>query len=114
MKLFNLCAIALSICGAALATPPADTMTARFSAPFVVGETTLPAGNTTIHMLRSGNNVVLTFVAESGASATVLTNRINDYTDSQNSPTIELSRHGNEMRVDRVWLPDHTGFALLQ
>ena len=113
MKLFTiLCAAALTICGSALALSP-DTITVHFATPVIAGETTLPAGNVIITVARGTNNVMLTFRPESGPTSTVLANRIREFSENDANTTVVLGRHGNDLKVERIWLSDHSGFAVL-
>jgi hypothetical protein len=112
MKLFTIiCAAALTICGSALAFSP-DTITAHFATPVLVGETAFPAGNVIITVAR-GNNVVLTFRSQSGVTTSVLANRINQFAETDSNTTVVLGRQGNGLKVERIWLDDHSGFALV-
>ncbi len=114
MKLFTvLCAAVLTICGSALAFSP-DTITVHFATPVLAGEKMLPAGDVTITILRGSNNVVLAARSESGVTTTVLAYRINDFTETDADATVLLARHGNDLKLERIWFPDHTGFAVLQ
>lgn len=110
MKILTLALTALALCGAALAGPQ-DTINAHFSTPVVIGEKTLPAGDVTFNVLRGSNSVILTARAEDGTIAAVLVNRIFDFEEGGKT-TIVLSRHGKDMKLDRVWLDDRTGFAV--
>jgi hypothetical protein len=108
----TLCAVGLSICGFVNAQNLVDTISVRFSSPVVVGEKTLPAGECTIHVLRgSSDSVMLSVRADSGETAAVLVNRMTDGRDDNAS--VVLSRHGEDLRLEKVWLPDHTGFSVL-
>jgi hypothetical protein len=112
MKLFTIIfATALTI-GSAFAYTP-DTINTHFNTPVVVGETTLPAGDVTITISRGTNNVILTLRSASGVTASALANRISEFTDRDTNTTVVLGRHGNDLKVERIWLADHTGFALL-
>jgi hypothetical protein len=108
------CAVALSICWAAFAST-VDTVTVHFANPVTVGETTLPAGNVSIQILRGSANVVLAFRSESGVTASAVANRINSFNEgpTDSSASVVLGREGDVFKVERLWLPDHTGFALL-
>jgi hypothetical protein len=107
------CAFVLCVCWAAFAYP-ADTITVRFANPVVVGETTLPAGNVTISVQRGTPNVMLTFRAESGATVTAIASRISDLDEDRPDTLVVLTHEGNSLKVDRILLGDHTGFALAQ
>jgi hypothetical protein len=113
MKIWmTMCAVGLSICGFVSAQNAVDTISVRFSSPVVVGEKTMPAGECTIHVLRgSSDSVMLSVRAESGVTTAVLVNRLTNGSDDNAS--VVLSRHGKNLRLDKVWLPDHTGFAVL-
>lgn len=108
-----LCATVLCICWAAFASP-SDTINVNFTSPVAVGETTLPAGNVTITVQRGAPHVMLTFRSESGVSAAVIASRVNDYNEERPDTEVVLSRTANGLKVERVWLGDHTGFALAQ
>jgi hypothetical protein len=114
MKLFTIVfAAALSICGSAFAYSP-DTITVHFATPVIAGETTLPAGDVTITVNRGSNNVVLTLRSEAGVTATVVANRINEFNGQDANTTVVLGRRGNDLKIERIWLADHTGFALAE
>jgi len=112
MKIWmTMCAVGLSICGF-VSAQMIDTISVHFSSPVVVGEKTMPAGDCTIHVIRgSGDTVILSVRAESGETTAVLVNRLTDGPDDNAS--IVLTRHGKDLRLDKVWLPDHTGFSVL-
>jgi hypothetical protein len=108
-----LCATFLCICWAAFAFPT-DTINVHFVSPVIVGETTLPAGNVTITVQRGNPHVLLTFRSESGITSTVTASRVNDFNDERPDTEVVLSRTANGLKVERVWLGDHTGFSLAQ
>ena len=112
MKNFlTICAAGLSICGFLNAQNAIDTMSVHFAAPVVVGEKTLPAGDCMIHVIRgSGDGIVLSVRSESGETAAVLVNRMND--GKEEGAGVVLGRRGNDLLLERVWLPDHTGFTV--
>jgi len=113
MKIWtSICAVGLSICGFLSAQNPVDMLTVRFASPVVVGEKTMPAGQCTIHIIRgSGDGVLLSVRADSGETTAVLVNRLNDGQDDNAS--VVLTRHGKDLKLDKVWLPDHTGFEVI-
>jgi hypothetical protein len=109
----SICAVGLSICGFLSAQIPMDTVTVRFATPVIVGEKTMPAGQCTIHIIRgSGDGVLLSVRADSGETTAVLVNRLSDGPD-ENNASVVLTRHGKDLKLDKVWLPDHTGFAVV-
>jgi hypothetical protein len=114
MKIWtSICAVGLSICGLLSAQIPVDTITVHFASPVMVGEKTMPAGECTIHVIRgSGDNVLLSVRGESGATTAVLVNRLNDGPDEDNASVV-LTKRGKDLRLDKVWLPDHTGFSVV-
>ena len=84
------------------------------AAPGAIGiETMLPAGAVTITAMRGTNHVILTLRSESGVAATLIANRITDSGDRDPNAAIVLGRHGNNLKIERIWLGDHTGFAIL-
>jgi len=107
------CAVVLCLCWAAFAFPT-DLVTVHFANPVVVGETTLPAGTVSIEIHRGTPNVMLTFRSESGVTSTVPASRITDVVLDHPETQVILSHEGNSFKVDRIWLGDHTGFALAQ
>src|SRR5207248_8773928 len=107
-----ICAAALTICGATLASA-ADIVNVHFSTPVMVGETTLPAGDVSIQILRGSNSAILTARSESGAAVAVVVNRLNGLDDKEAHTSVILGRHGNALKLERIWLDDHTGFAVL-
>ena len=110
-----LCAAALAVCGSLHATNMTDTVMVRFATPVVIGSRTLPAGEFTIHILRGQGNVVLSVSAEDGETSTVLVNRLReDAPETDGRASVVLERHGGEMRLERLWLPDRSGFEVLQ
>lgn len=106
-----ICAAALCLCWAAFASP-VDTVTAHFATPVVVGETTLPAGNVTINIDRGSNYVLVTFRSASGVTVSEVATRVSDFGNDHDSASVDLGQVGNTLRVERIWLPDHTGFSL--
>jgi len=112
MKIFTtLCGVALLICGALTAQSP-DRMTVKFSTPVMINGATLPAGETTIDVVHSAGNLMLSFHSDSGENASVLVNRLTD-TASEDQPRVILDRTGNTYRLNRILLTDHTALQVL-
>jgi len=89
-----------------------DTLSVRFATLVIVGGKTLPAGECTIHVLRgSSDGIMLSVRAETGETTAVLVNRLTDGKDD--TASVVLGRHGSDLRLERVWLPDHTGYSVL-
>ncbi len=106
-------AAALTICSSALAFSP-DTITVHFATPVLAGETMLPAGDVTIRVMRGNNHVILTLRSDAGVTTTLVAARVTEFGDRQaESATVVLGRHGNDLKIERIWLPDHTGFAVI-
>jgi hypothetical protein len=112
-----ICAAAIAVCGTGRAQSFVDRITVHFSTPVMVGETTLPAGDCSIQVMRgSSDNVVLEIRSESkqGDSVLVLVNRLTDSNVVTNGhATVVLSHRNNAYQVDQIVLPDHTGFQVL-
>jgi len=108
-----MCAAVLCVCWAAFAYP-GDTITVHFANPVVVNDTTIPAGDVTITVQRSNPSVTLTFRSDSGVIVNAVATRINDYDETRPETTVVLGKQGNALRVERIWLPEHTGFAITQ
>ena len=113
--LTTICAVAMAVCGTVRAQTTVDTLRVHFSTPVTVGETVLPAGDCKIQILRgSTNSLTLVLRAESGASARVLVNRLNETPGDAEARTHVVLRHsGNDYRLEQVWLGDGTGFQIL-
>src|SRR5690349_16982865 len=108
MKIFTIAFTALALCGAALAGP-ADTINAHFSTPVLIGDKTLPAGDITFNVLRGSNSVIVTARSQNGTAAAVVVNRIYDL-DENGRASIVLGKHGNDLKLERIWLDGRTGF----
>lgn len=108
-----ICAAALTVCGSLNAQVPVDTVNVRFASPVIVGAKTLPAGDCTIHIVRSSNSVMLSLSAEGGETSNILVNRL--YLDNSvagNKADIILERRGDGLHFERILLPDHTAFTV--
>jgi hypothetical protein len=110
------CAVLLGICGAASAQDPTDLVKFHSGTAIMVAGTELPAGDNTIQVRGiSDGNVVLLVRSEFGPQAFVLTNRLNDNAPHGNGEVqVTLQRRGNVYRLDHIWLPDQTGYQVLQ
>ena len=109
-----ICAAALMVCGSLNAQVPVDTVNVRFASPVIVGAKTLPAGDCTIHILRSNNTVVLSMRADTGETSSILVNRLyDDFSETGKTADIVLERRGDGLHFERILLPGHTGFAVL-
>lgn len=109
-----LCAVVLGICWAAFAANSVDTINVHVNEPVAVGNVVLPAGNITIRVQRGNPTVLLTFRSESGVTAGAVATRIDDFNDERPDTMLILSRTAAGLKVDRIWLGDHTGLALAQ
>jgi len=109
-----ICAAALTVCGTLNAQLPIDTVNVRFASPVIVGAKTLPAGDCTIHIIRSSNTVVLSLSAGDGETSSILVNRLYDdaYTAGDKTDVV-LERRGDGLHFERILLPDHTAFTAL-
>ena len=113
--LTTICALAMTISGVVQAQAP-DLITVHFSTPVMASGTTLPAGECTIQILRgSSDNVILVIRSKSGVSANVLVNRISGpLADTDGRTSVVLTRSDSGYQLDRILLPDHTGFQVIQ
>lgn len=114
-----ICVAALAVCGTLSAQygNTVDRLTVHFSTPVEVGTTMIPAGDCTLQVVRGlSDNVILVTHPETGAVVTVMVNRMN-YMDSDvdtgKGGQVILNRHGDVLRLERILLPDHTGFEIL-
>jgi hypothetical protein len=112
----TICAVLLGGCGIASAHDSMDLMKFHSATAIMVAGTELPAGDNTIDVLAgSTGNVVLLIRSESGAQVLVLTNRLDGEAPQGNHEVhVTLQRRENGYRLDQIWLPDHTGFQVLQ
>src|SRR5690242_17467648 len=108
-----LCALVVCICWAAFASS-GDTVTVHFSSPVVVAGTTLPAGNVEIDVNRGNSNAMLFFRSDSGVTVATVANRVSDSFERRNDATVTLTRDNGVLHIDHVWLPDGSGFALIE
>jgi hypothetical protein len=114
--LTTFCAAALAIAGTARAQSSIDRITAQLTVPVSAAGATLPAGECTIQVLRgSSDAVTLVMRSQSGQVVSLLANRFNDReSDTNGRANLVLNRHGNEYQLDKIILPDHTGFQVVQ
>jgi hypothetical protein len=116
-KLMTIGAVILAACGLALAQGMVDHVNVHFSNPVLVGSKTIPAGDCSIQILRgTSENLVLAVRSQSGVVVTVLANRLDemDMDDVGDNAEVFLTRSdNNEYRLNRIVLPDHTGFEIL-
>jgi hypothetical protein len=117
MKMMTMiCAAAMAVCGLASAQSLPDNISVHFDVPVMVGETTFPAGDCNIQVLRGSDNVILKFSSTSTSAGATLVqvNRLID-TDSpaNGSATITLTRRSNTYQFDKLIFPDHTGFQVI-
>src|ERR1022692_2131470 len=112
-----ICAAAIAVCGTVRAQSLVDRITVHFSTPVMVGDTTLPAGDCAIQVIRgSSDNVVLEVRSESGAGDSILVqvNRLSESNVVTNGhTTVILSHRNNSYQLDQIVLPDRTGFLVL-
>jgi hypothetical protein len=109
-----ICAAALTVCGSLNAQVPVDTINVKFASPVMVGGKTLPAGDCTIHIMRSSNSLVLSMRAETGETSNILVNRLyNESSETGNSADVVLERRSDGLHFERILLPDHSAFSVL-
>jgi hypothetical protein len=118
MKVLTMiCAAAIAVCGTSQAQTLVDRISVHFSTPVMVGDTTLPAGDCAIQVIRgSSDNVVLEVRSDSGSgeSILVLVNRVTDSNVVTNGHTsVILSHRNNSYQLDQIILPDHSGFQIV-
>lgn len=115
MKLFTtFCCAALALCGGAFAQPSADHITVRFNTPVMVGETTLPAGNCDIQVMRGSSDSIILILRSQGAPAiTALASHLSgsDANAGENASVV-LTHRGNALQLDQIMMGGHTGYQL--
>jgi len=111
--LMTLCGAALLMCGATYAQTFGDRITVRFATPVIVGDTTMPAGDCEIQVMHSNSDaIVLVVRSQAGPYTSVLANHLFETGDKSGRASVVLDRNGNTYRLDRVLLPDNTGYQL--
>ena len=112
--LTTICGAALLFCGAIYAQN-SDRINVRFANPVVVGETTMPAGECEIDVMRSASDsIILVVRSQAGPYASVLANRFTDADSaSADHATVVLDHRGDTYKLNRVVLPDHTSYQLV-
>jgi hypothetical protein len=115
-NLSSICVAILVACGAASAQDSTDLLKFHGSTAIMIAGTELPAGDNTIRVLDAKDgNIVLLVRSEFGPQAFVLTNRLYGAAPHGSGQVhVTLQRQGNTYRLDQIWLPDHTGFQVLQ
>jgi hypothetical protein len=113
-----ICAAAIAMCGTGRAQSLVDMITVHFATPVVVGETTLPAGDSTIQVIRgSSDNVILEVRPVSGPASAVLV-QVSRFRDSNvvtnGHVTVILGHRNNSYQLDQIVLPDQSGFQVLE
>ena len=110
----TLCCAALALCGAIYAQSNSDHITVHFNAPVMVGETKLPAGDCDIQVMRgSSDSIVIVLRSQAGPYAAAVAIRLAETgSETEGSASVVLNRHGNDLRVYRVLLGNHTGYQL--
>jgi len=117
MKTFTtICGAALLLCSAMFATSSGDRIKVRFSTPVTIGETQFPAGECEIQVMHSADNILLVVRSQDGQAVSVLANRLSDTETDMDAghASLVLDRRGDTYRLNRILLPDHTGYQLLR
>ena len=112
--LTTICGAALLFCGAIYAQTIGDRVKVRFATPVVVGDTTIPAGDCDIEVMRSNSDaIVLVVRSQAGPYAGALASRLFDVgSDNSGNASVVLDRRGDTYYLNRVIMPDHTGYQL--
>jgi hypothetical protein len=111
-----ICAAAIAVCGTVYAQSSVDRISVHFSTPVMIGETTLPAGDCNIQVIRSvSDSVMLELRSASGNGDGVLVpvSRFNDSNVETNGHvSVILSHRNNSYQLEQIVLADHTGFQV--
>ncbi len=109
MKLFTtFCCAALALCSAVYAQSPIDHMMVHFNTPVLVGEKMIPAGDCDIQLMHGSSDSILLLRSQAGPSALAVVSRLfEDTTDSKESTSVVLNRHGRDFQLYRVLLDNH-------
>ena len=110
MKMLTIALTALALVGAALAAP-VDVVTVHFSAPVMIGEKSLPAGDVTFNVIHGTSSVRLTARAADGTAALITVSRLHESEETPKSSVI-LGRSGNTLKLERIWLDNGAGYAV--
>ena len=115
MKLFTTyCCAAFALCSSVYAQSFADHITVHFNTPVLVGETKIPAGDCDIQVMHGNSNgIILVLRSQGGPTTAVVANRLTEGSqDAEGNASVVLNRHGNDLRLYRILLNDHTGYQL--
>ena len=115
MKIFTtLCCAALALGGAIYAQAPIDHLTVHFNTPVIVGQTTLPAGDTDIVVTHGASgNIIVVLRSQDGLATAAVASRLSEgITDEQGGASVVFNRRGDDLHLYRVMLSDHTGYQL--
>ena len=113
-----ICAAAIAVCGTVYAQSSVDRISVHFSTPVMIGESTLPAGDCSIQVIRgSSDNVILEVRPVSGPASAVLV-QVSRFRDSNvvtnGHVTVILGHRNNSYQLDQIMLPDQSGFQVLE
>jgi hypothetical protein len=115
MKTFTaFCCAALALGSAVYAQSPNDHITVHFNTPVIAGETTLPAGDCDIQVMRGASEgVILVIRSQAGPYTAVSAIRLAEgSTDAEGSGIVVLNRRGGDLHLYRILFPNRTGYQL--
>jgi 2-methylaconitate cis-trans-isomerase PrpF len=111
-----ICAAAIAVCGTVYAQSSVDRISVHFSTPVMVGETTLPAGDFSIQVIRgASDSVMLELRSAAGTRDGILVpvSRLSDSdVDTNGHVSVILSHRNNAYQLEQIVLADHTGFQV--
>jgi hypothetical protein len=112
MKLFltTLSGAALLVGSALYAQTSGDHLKVHFNTPVMVGETTFPAGDCDLQILHGASEKMM--VLRSSKTQAIVNVTAEYDTDAPEQPSVVLDRRGENYRLNRILLPDHTGYRL--
>ena len=109
MKFFTaILGAALAIGSTLYAQIQSDLINVNFANPVVVNGVTIPAGETSIQVVRNNGTVMLTVRSESGPHSMVLVSRSESMDNDVHDARVILEQKDGAFRLNRVLLADHT------
>jgi hypothetical protein len=116
-KMMMISLTAAAMC-AGMFAQSADRITVHFSTPVEISGTTVSGGDCDIEVVRSSTDpLVLVFRPESGSPFSTVANRLTapevEDAMTDHHARVVLTRHENEYRLDRILLPDGSGYRIL-
>ena len=109
-----ICAALVAVCGTVRAQ--SSEIKVHFANPVTVGQVVLPAGDFEIQRMESNTSTVLLELrSEAGRDNVLMVQALREpVSHPADVPSVVLARHGSAFLLEQIWLPDGTGFKVLE